>query len=299
MKIKISTVLGLCGVLAVFHAAQAAPAPQQQQGEKIIKVVKVKDNFYVLENGGGNTSVFITKDHGVVVVDTKLPGWGPLLVEKIKSLTDKPVSTIINTHTHPDHTSGNPAFGPGVEIIAQENTAANMAKMDFYKKPENAKFLPTKTYKDKLKLFSGPDEVDLYYFGPDGTNGDTWVVFPALRIMASGDAFAGKSVNAIDSSNGGNAVAFLKTLDGVNSKIKNVDTIVAGHTDDLLTWNDFKEFDAFEHEWVAWVQMEKKAGKTVDQTLAEFKFPEKYSSFRPPNPALFKGTIQNVYDNSK
>ena len=77
------------------------------------KIEKVKDNLYVITGSGasdqnafsgGNTAVFITET-GVVVVDTKLPGWGPTLMERIKSVTTKPVTTIINTHTHVAHNS--------------------------------------------------------------------------------------------------------------------------------------------------------------------------------------------------
>src|SRR5262249_8983473 len=143
---------------------------------KVIEVQKVKDNFYVLKGGGGNTSEFITQKNGVVVVDTKLPGLGSLIVEKIKSITDKPVKTVILTHTHMDDVGGLPDFPAGIQIVATENTKANMPKKgrfgsdSIYSKPENAKFLPNKTFKDKLKLFSGADEVDVYYFGPGGTN---------------------------------------------------------------------------------------------------------------------------------
>ena len=56
---------------------------------------------------GGNTAVFVTS-RGVTVVDTKVPGWGQPLIAKIKELTDKPVTTVINTHTHFDHVGGNP-----------------------------------------------------------------------------------------------------------------------------------------------------------------------------------------------
>ena len=56
---------------------------------------------------------------------------------------------------------------------------ADMAKMDEFK-GDKAKFLPKRTYKDKLTLGKGKDEVDLFYFGPGHTNGDTFVIFPAL-----------------------------------------------------------------------------------------------------------------------
>ena len=82
----------------------------------------------MLKGGGGNTAVFVGAD-GVVVVDTKLPGWGQPILDKIKELTPKPVTTIINTHTHGDHVSGNVEFPATVDIVVQENTKTNMEKM--------------------------------------------------------------------------------------------------------------------------------------------------------------------------
>ena len=66
------------------------------------------------------------------------------------------MTTIINTHTHGDHTGSNAMFPATVEIVAHENTKANMEKMDAFK-GDNAKFLPKKTYKDKMSLGSGKD----------------------------------------------------------------------------------------------------------------------------------------------
>ena len=48
-------------------------------------------------------------------------------------MTNKPMTRIINTHTHGDHTGSNGFFGADVESIVQENTKANMAKMDEFK----------------------------------------------------------------------------------------------------------------------------------------------------------------------
>ena len=90
-------------------------------GPKAIEVEKLKDNLFMLRGGGGNTAVFVTAD-GVVIVDTKNPGWGQTLIDKVKELTDKPITTLINSHTHFDHVGGNVEFPTTVEIIAQENT---------------------------------------------------------------------------------------------------------------------------------------------------------------------------------
>src|SRR3954467_10211711 len=112
------------GALSVGAAAYQA----QPQGPKVVEVEKLKDNLYMLKGGGGNTAVFVGSA-GVVVVDTKLPGWGQPILDKIKEITDKPVTTIVNTHTHGDHVSGNVEFPATVDIVVQENTKANMAKM--------------------------------------------------------------------------------------------------------------------------------------------------------------------------
>lgn len=95
--IVLGTLLAI-GVVAV-RAKQQAGAGGAQQAPKVLEVEKLRDNLFVLRGGGGNTAVFVGST-GVVVVDTKLPGWGQPILDKIKTLTDKPVSMIINTHTH-------------------------------------------------------------------------------------------------------------------------------------------------------------------------------------------------------
>src|SRR6185436_5101137 len=134
----------------------------------------------------------------------------------------KPVTTIINTHTHGDHTGNNGLFGATVDFVAQENTKANMEKMDAFK-GEGAQFLPKKTYTDKMSIGAGKDRIDLYYFGPAHTSGDTFVVFPALRVLHTGDAFAWKDAPGCDRNNGGNCITFPQTLAKVVSTIKDVD----------------------------------------------------------------------------
>src|SRR5436309_8754044 len=228
------------GALSAAIAAMQAPGGQRgPQGPNVAQIEKVKDNLYMITGEGGNTGVFIT-GAGVVVVDTKNPGNGPAILDKIKSVTSKPVTMIINTHTHGDHTGSNEFFPPTVDIVAHENTKANMEKMDAFK-GDKAKFLPKKTYKDKMTLGKGKDEIDLFYFGRAHTSGDAWVVFPSLRAMHAGDAFAGKNTPIIDPNNGGSAVEYGKTLAKVSSTIKNVDTILTGHST-LMTPADLKEY---------------------------------------------------------
>lgn len=287
----------------VSITVSAVRAPQQgatQAALNATTIEKVKDNLYVITGSGlanpdtfsgGNTAVFIT-EQGVVLVDTKLPGWGQAILDRIKTVTNKPVTTIINTHTHGDHTGSNEFFGTTVESIAHENTRTNMAKMDEFK-AEKSKFLPKKTYKDRLSIGTGKDQVDLYYFGVGHTNGDTFVVFPTIRTMHAGDMFAWKALPYIDASNGGSVIAHAQTLAKTIATLQNVDTVITGHTP-VLTWNDLKEYADFNGEFVTWARSQMKAGKTVDQAAAEYKVPEKYKGYAASPSPQFSPTKANL-----
>ncbi len=279
--------LFVTGALVAVGAQQpAANAP------KVIEVEKVKDNLFVLRGGGGNTAVFITAT-GVTVVDAKNPGWGTPILEKIKELTPKPVTTLINTHTHGDHVSGNVEFPASVEVVAHANTKTNMEKMPIFKEHNNVG-LAKKTFTDKLTIGKGADQIDLYYFGPGHTNGDAWVVFPALRVVHAGDIFSGKNVPLIDTANGGSMLRIGETLMKAHDGIKNVDTIINGHMPKQTTWADLKEYSEFNQDLVTWMQAELKAGKTPEAAAAEWKLPAKYKDYAPTVGANFGGLAGRI-----
>jgi cyclase len=274
------------GGVTVAVAAGRGQQPQQQTAE----IQKVKENLFVVTGGGGNTAVFIT-DKGVVLVDTKLANWGQRIIDQVTSVTKKPVTTIINTHTHGDHVGSNEFFEPSVEIIAHENTKANMAKMDALKDKPHA--MPDRTYKDKLTLGRGKEQIDLYYFGRGHTNGDTFVVFRDLRTMHAGDLFASKATPFMDGNNGGSGVEYPETLAKAVKGIRDVETVIPGHSP-VTDWAAFVEFSEFVRAFVTNVQQAAKAGKTPDQALADVKVPEKFSGYTVTNQRT-KGNIELIY----
>ena len=298
---KRTFVLGMLvgvGALSIAVAGQAPPGPTAQV-IAAAKIEKVKDNLYIITGSGaddanftgGNVAVFIT-DSGVTLVDTKLPGFGPTIVERVKSVTNKPITRIINTHTHSDHTGGNPFFKGKVETIVQENTKSNLARMDDFK-GANAQFLPGKTYKDRLTIGLGKDEIDLYYFGRGHTNGDTFVVFPALRTMHAGDMFAWKALPYIDPDNGGSVVEQPKSLAKAIATVKNVDTVINGHIS-VSTWKDLQEFQSFTADFVAFAERSLKAGKSAEQAAKEYAVDPKYKGYKASVNPMFGGPQPNL-----
>lgn len=266
------------------------------------QIEKVKDNLYMITGAdptdrnsfsGGNTGVFIT-DNGVVVVDTKLAGWGQVILDKIKTVTNKPVTTIINTHTHGDHTGSNEAFGGTVEFVAQENTKANMEKMDAFK-GDKARFLPKKTFKDKMSIGSGKNRIDLYYFGRGHTNGDAWIVYTALRVMQTGDMFAWKDAPVIDRNNGGSGLEYAQTVGKVLATVKDVDTLIVGHSP-LRKPSELQEYQRFMNDFVTAVRAANKAGKSVDEATASINLNAKYPGYKNDR---YKAAVQAIYDELK
>ena len=296
-------VLLTTGVLSMAAVAYQQPPQGPTAGAlAATKLEKVKDNLYIITGSdptnrdlfsGGNTGVFIT-DNGVVVVDTKLAGWGQVLLDKIHGVTNKPVTTIINTHTHGDHTGSNEAFGATVDIVAHENTKANMEKMDAFK-GDKAKFLPKRTFKDKMSLGSGKDRIDLYYFGRGHTGGDAWVVYPALRVMQTGDMFAWKDAPTLDRNNGGSGLEYGQTIGKVLATVKDVDTLIVGHSP-LRTVPELREYQRFMTDFVAAVRNANKAGKTVDDAAASINLNAKYPGYENDR---YKAAIQVIYDELK
>ncbi len=300
------------GALLLTGALSAGAAAMQagrggQPAPMVVEVEKLRDNFYVLRGGGGNTAAFIGAT-GVTLVDTKLPGWGAPLIAKLKELTDKPVTTIINTHTHFDHVSGNVEFPATVNVVTHENTARLMNEANPVTglqtgpqpnifKENGGRGLAKQTFRTKMTLGKGAERIDLYYFGRAHTGGDTFVVFPALRIMHAGDTFPNKGVPIMDANNGGSGVEYAKTV-AKAATMKNIDVVIPGHSTNM-TMADLKEYGEFNAEFVKAVQAAKKAGKTVDQVVATWKVPERFRGYAAATPARLKPNVEVVWNETR
>jgi cyclase len=216
------------------------------------------------------------------------------------------VTTLINTHTHGDHVSGNVAFPATVDIVVQANTAENMKKMipnstaadqtvpkQTIFQENGGKGLPKRTFKDKMTLGKGADEVDLFYFGRGHTNGDAWVLFPAIRVLHAADIFSGKNIPLLDANNGGSAVEIGNSLDkAANTLNGKYDTIVTGHANEM-TPADLKEYAQFNRDFVAEVKAAISGGKSPDDVANSWAIPAKYQGYAPISTPNDKVRVKN------
>jgi glyoxylase-like metal-dependent hydrolase (beta-lactamase superfamily II) len=292
-------ILAAGGLSMTVAAYQLPPGPrpegllQQPQGPwkpgMEARIEKLRDNVYRILNTGANCTAFVTRDNGVVLVESGYPGWGHEILDKLKSVTAKPITIVISTHTHVDHTGSNVELGmaQNIEFVAHENTRANLARtacanvggcQNF--QGENAKYLPTRTFRDRMSLLSGDDRIDLSYYGRAHTNGDIVVVFPALRLAHVGDLFAWHGVPRVMTEDGGSVVEFPETLAKAQAAIANVDTIITGHSR-VMPWKEWIEVRDFLAFYVGEVKAARKAGKTVDEAVAGLKWPTRFNVCPP------------------
>ena len=124
------TVLSVILVVGVLGACLAAQRPAEFSVERLAENLAV-----IKDTNDGNTAVFIRND-GVVLVDTKSLKAGQQLLEVLRTVTTKPVTHILHTHHHYDHTGGNSFFPAHVEVIAHENAAKRMPEMTEFNTPE-------------------------------------------------------------------------------------------------------------------------------------------------------------------
>ena len=242
-RIAILAAIAVAGMTAAGLSAQPGPPPGGRPAggglPGIGAIEKVSDNVYKIFGAGGNTTFFVGTD-GVVLIDTKLPNNGAAILAKVREITDKPVTMIINTHSHPDHLGSNTEIDTargGVQVVAQANTARRMAAM-----PTNNKV--TQSFDDRLTLGSGADRIELYWFGPAHTDGDAFIVFPQEKVLLMGDAMAWDMGLLVDPMSGGSMVATPVTIGKLVETVTGIDKVVEGHGD-VNTWAGLLRYLAY------------------------------------------------------
>lgn len=290
--------LGAVVLAGVVSAAGLAG----RQAERVLEVEQLEDNLFVLRGGGGASAAFVTSG-GVVLVDSKLAGWGQPLIDKIAELTPNPVTTIINTHAHFDHVDGNVEFPASVDFVAHENTRPLMEENNPVRglgrpaRPspfEGGHGLPEITFSDRLALGRGDDRVELRYFGRAHTGGDAWVVFPALGVMHAGDAFPGKNLPIMDSNNGGSGVDYPDTLRRAAEGTADVGRIITGHSS-VMTPGDLAEYAEFVGAFVADAQAAQAAGTSAADFAAGWEVPARFAGYGSAPPERLTAYVEDIY----
>jgi len=281
------------GVLAPRAWRRLRPPPPRPAAAPEVpfgRIYQIDERLWVIPGGGGNTAVFLTS-HGVVVIDPKLPAFGPQVLEEIRRVTDQPIALAITTHSHNDHFGGVLAMEKHVPVVMHERTARNIAKLRGTGNPAELDGHPVRTFDESLTLFEGPDQIELRYFGPAHTDGDVVVVIKAFGVMHAGDLFRAKRNPIINLPWGGSPSEFPVTLAHAVNGIHGVSRVITGHAD-VVPWQVFVEYSQFVELLVRHGRAQMDAGRTWNDAVASFAPPAPFSDY---DLRTLPNTMQDIY----
>ncbi len=182
------------------------------EARRLLEAVKMGPRTWLLRLPIVNAALFET-DAGLVLVDTGMGVGGPALLKKIRSLSKKPLHTVIYTHGHVDHAYGAWAFleaGERPQIIAHENLPRRFERYlrlrgslaRYMSQPEDSMpdgrdglVWPTRTFSDRLELDIGGERFVLQHHRAE-TDDQLYVWVPGRKALASADYYQGFLPNA-------------------------------------------------------------------------------------------------------
>lgn len=194
------------------------------------KMLKVKNNIYMLQSDGGNIGLGFGKD-GIFMVDDYFSGDIEQMQKEIKKISDKPIRFVVNTHFHSDHTAGNPLVAKeGAVIFSQELVRKRLVTvMNEGTKKLSEDLLPMVTFKDDLNFYFNNENIFVFHVPNAHTDGDAMVYFKGSNVLQTGDVFVNGLYPFIDSENGGSVQGYEKGITKALSLINEETKIIPGH----------------------------------------------------------------------
>ena len=198
------------GAVAILMFAASAFAQQPQSFDNVeIHVLPVQGNVYMLVGAAGNITMQVGKE-GVLLEETMYAGHSDKVLAAIRTVSDKPIRYIINTHVHGDHTGGNEKLakagstitggnvvgdigasaGEGATVIAAQQVLDRMSRKDGNTPAAPSSAWPTDTYITDVKdIFFNGEAIQIFHQPSAHTDGDSIVFFRRSDVVSTGDIF--------------------------------------------------------------------------------------------------------------
>jgi glyoxylase-like metal-dependent hydrolase (beta-lactamase superfamily II) len=167
----------------IFLISMADTNNIQTAAQKDYVLQEIKDGVYVISASGYNV-MFLTTGEGVIVVDAP-PTMGDRIFKAISEVTNEPVKYLVYSHAHRDHIGAAHIFQPGIEIIAEKNTADILATANDTERP-----VPTTSFVDNTTLTIGNKTLQLAYPGQYHQRGNIFIYNPEQKVLMAVDQLA-------------------------------------------------------------------------------------------------------------
>lgn len=213
----------ILGVSILFFGANA------QNKEVTITIDPLSENIYMLTGQGGNIGI-LKNEKGLFIIDDQFARLSNKILTNLKTISDQPVTMVVNTHFHGDHTGGNENMAnKGATIFAQKNVRSRMEKGQKEKGNIIPSSLPVITFDKGLQLYFKNENVKVFHVHNAHTDGDALVYFVNGNVLHMGDTFFNGRYPYIDLKSGGSIQGYIKASEKA-LLIANDDTkIIPGH----------------------------------------------------------------------
>lgn len=240
-----------------------------------MKLLRRNVGFFT-ERGG--TIGWLAHKNGMVVVDAQFPEQAGHLLDELRKLETAPIDLLVNTHHHGDHTGGNIVFKElAQKILAHENSKTNQYNAAVRNGKEGEQVYPTATFGDRWQQKVANEIVDLQYWGPGHTNGDSIIHFQHANVVHCGDLVFNRRYPRVDRSSGARIDNWIEILQQMQSYFDNETLFIFGHArEGMPVTGDKSDLAAFADYLTAlleYVDTQLKAGKTKEQLLETREIP--------------------------
>lgn len=192
------------------------------------KSTELAPGLYMLEGQGGFTGGnlgLLTGDDGVVLIDNGVPNISATTVAAIEKLTGAPVSFVINTHAHGDHTGANVTLaGKGATVVAHDNLRRALVNDGF-----DAAGLPQLTFDNTVTIHLNGHTAEIEHIASAHTDGDAFIYFPEANVLHTGDAMFNYLFPFIDLDGGGSVDGFIAAQQRMLAVANDTTRIIPGH----------------------------------------------------------------------
>jgi len=217
-------------IIVLFFLLNAFAVIAQNKKEVTIKVNKLSDNVFMLVGQGGNIGVSVGED-GVFMIDDQFARLSPKILAAIKTLSDKPINFLVNTHWHGDHTGGNVNFQKeGATIMAHDNVRKRLKetpKRDGSMNPKEA--FPVITFNDKMSVHINGEKIAVFHVDNAHTDGDALLYFAKSNVLHTGDTYFKGRYPFIDLNSGGSIKGYINAVKAGLLVIDDETKIIPGH----------------------------------------------------------------------
>ncbi len=235
--------------LAPFIPTTGAYAQGPDFENATIETTELADGVYMLACMGTNIGLSIG-NQDAFVVDSCWTELSDKLVAAIEAQTDNPVTFVVNTHWHGDHTGGNERFGTMGSVIVAHEKSRERLRVDTPRWPSGrvlkaspAIALPVMTLSDRATFYQNGQQIDLISVSRAHTDGDIVVVFREANVIHAGDVFLNGSYPSIEYDKNGSLEGMIAAVNMIIDMSNDETKVIPGHLDlgnkaDVIRYRD-------------------------------------------------------------